>query len=84
MSKIDKPADPNPFARVFEPNAGLDDDGEFAAALKRRAARPIENTSVVDLRAAHRNHYESVFADHEPVRRELIEKLRRRVLHDPS
>jgi hypothetical protein len=38
----------------------------------------------VDLRAAHRKHYESVFADHEPVRRELIEKLRRRVLHDPS
>jgi hypothetical protein len=84
MSKPEKPSQGNPFEAVFEPHAGLDSDGDFAAALRRRAARPIENNSIVDLHAAHRKHYESVFADHEPVRQELIEKLRRRVLHDPS
>lgn len=84
MSKSSKTGDTNPFAQVFEPHAMLDDDGDFAATLKRRAARPIENTSIVDLRAAHKKHYDTVFAEHGPVRRELIEKLRRRVLHDPS
>lgn len=84
MSKPDKPAEENPFAQVFEPDAALDTDGDFAATLRQRAARPIENNPIVDLRAAHRQHYDSVFADHEPVRLELIEKLKRRILHDPS